>query len=69
MRLDEEAEMSLPADPLAVAQPYLLYEVGCNTNPLPRIRWRECDRGEPVDFEPSNPAPAITDAKAFACNP
>lgn len=96
-RLDEEAEMSLPADPLAgerrqarlpraagdfrswlrdrargverpadyfvpesaardkgpmaVAQPYLLYEVGCNTNPPPRIRWREFDRGESVDFE------------------
>ena len=47
--------------PLAVAQPYLLYEVGCNTNPLPRIRWREFDRGESVDFElhaagsPGNP--------------
>lgn len=36
---------------VSVAQPYKLYEVGCNTNPLPRIRWREFDRGESVDFE------------------
>ena len=37
--------------PVSVTQPYLLYEVGCSTNPLPRIRWREFDRGESVDFE------------------
>lgn len=46
-----EASEGAPAGLVSVAEPYKLYEVGCNTNPLPRIRWREFDRGESVNFE------------------
>lgn len=40
-----------PGGPVAVVQPYLLYEVQCGSAPYPRIRWRQFDSGGSVAFE------------------